>query len=534
MASDQRNIKIIQAQKGFQERFVSSNVDVCFGGGVLNCGKSFAEVLSTAEMTPDPNFRACFVRKSFTEISQGGGIFDEFQKIFGNNATYTKTQPPRVTFPSGAFVEFRQVNNEDIKKITEEWKGTQYTTIVVDEATSIQFSTFKYLLTRNRSNSDFHPTFKATMNPDRNSWIRVFIDRYVAPDGTIRADMDGVVSYFYIYGDTVEDVAWGDTKEEVYLQCKEDIDKKLRALGGDFTYENMIKSFVFYLGKMSENKASIGRNMDYAGSVASVGGAQAKQLIEGNWNVSIESDALLPIKPANARRVASNDSQSNGTYWITADLADIGDDFLCILVWNGFDIIDAQFIGKTTPRQNAEYIIRVATQYDIADNHIIYDGNRAPYMLDYIPDAQCFISTYAPRGKYRRDFQLLKDEVYMRLVMAINDGRISMTENVAKKMYNHVNLKNPITFENEFVEECGVVQFYVTPNGKKRLYSKKDMNAKLGKSRSMDVLDACAIRFFPTLQCEYGQELELSSNSSDEGLENSSENCNVYDETFWC
>lgn len=30
------NIKIIRPQPGFQEQFVSSNVDVCFGGGVLN------------------------------------------------------------------------------------------------------------------------------------------------------------------------------------------------------------------------------------------------------------------------------------------------------------------------------------------------------------------------------------------------------------------------------------------------------------------------------------------------------------------
>ena len=31
--------KIIKPQPGFQEKFVCSNVDVVFGGGVLSCGK---------------------------------------------------------------------------------------------------------------------------------------------------------------------------------------------------------------------------------------------------------------------------------------------------------------------------------------------------------------------------------------------------------------------------------------------------------------------------------------------------------------
>ena len=111
--------KIWSCQPGFQEKFVRSNVDVCFGGGVLNCGKTFASVLSTAECSLDPEFRAVFIRKTFTEITSGGGMYDEFRTIYGDWASYKQSQPPRVTFPSGAYVEFRQVNNEDLKKIQE-------------------------------------------------------------------------------------------------------------------------------------------------------------------------------------------------------------------------------------------------------------------------------------------------------------------------------------------------------------------------------------------------------------------------------
>lgn len=65
---ESNEITIIKPQKGFQERFTRSNVDVVIGGGVLNCGKSFAAILSVAEPSLDPNFRACFTRRTFTEL----------------------------------------------------------------------------------------------------------------------------------------------------------------------------------------------------------------------------------------------------------------------------------------------------------------------------------------------------------------------------------------------------------------------------------------------------------------------------------
>ena len=67
--------------------------------------------------------------------------------------------------------------------------------------------------------------------------------------------------------------------------------------------------------------------------------------------------------------------------------------------------------------------------------------------------------------------------------------------------------KQQITIQDEFREECAVVRFKDMPSGKKALMSKKEMNAKLGKNRSMDLLDPCAMRFLPVLEYPYGEEL---------------------------
>lgn len=499
-----------------------------------NCGKTFASVLSTAEPSKDSEYRAVFIRKTFTEISSGGGMYDEFKTIYGKKAQYKQSQPPRVTFPSGAYVEFRQVNNEDIKKIKEEWKGSQYTFIYIDEATSVTFSTFKYLLTRNRSKSVFHPTIKATMNPERDCWIRTFIDWYVGPDGKIDPTRDGVVRYFYIYGDQPDEVYWGNTKAEVYRKGKVDIDRKLRALGGAFTYENLIKSFVFYLGKMSENKASMEHNMDYAGSVASVGGHQAEQFIEGNWNVSAHDGQSYAIKPSVAAMVVNREPARNGIKYITADLADTGTNSTVVCAFDGFHCFDAQVINLSTPKQNAEYIKRMAKQYDIADSHIIYDAQRAAYMIDYIPDAVGYYSYTPALGMLRREYKRRKDANYARLIDAINRGDFSIDPHVASMTFEE-NKTGPVTFLQKFIDECRVVKWAEDGiSGKKRLLTKKEMVNQLGAGDSTDVLDAFHQLMSAYETFEMGSELDAGKNIVQEEAEScDSDIVNIYDNSLW-
>lgn len=530
------NIKIISPHEGFQEHFVRSNVDVVFGGGVLGGGKTYAAILATAEPSKDPNFRACFTRRTFGELKTGGGVVDDVENCFRNYVSVRKSDPPRALFPNGGFIDFRQINDEEIKKVTETWKGSQYDLIYMDELTSYEFSTFKYLLTRNRGKAKWTGKFRGTTNPERDCWVRTFIDWYVGSDGQINPERDGVVRYFYLGdGETVEDVVWGNTKEEVYQLCKLDIDAKLRAIGGDFTYQNLIKSFTFYLGKLSENKSMLDGNRDYAGSVAAVGGKQARQLIEGNWNVSTRYDSEIPIPMNVAQSVFNNDPRINNDFWITADLADTGTDNTIILVWNGLHIFDMAVLCTSTPRMNCQKIQVMADEYNIPDNHIIYDGIRAAYVKDYIPDAQPFMSYYKAIGRYGRAYYNRKDECYARLINVIQRGMLSFDDRIANNIYPHQKIKVSVLIKAEFIEECAVVQFREMPGGKKTLFNKKEMNKYLGKGRSMDLLDPIAMRMYPLLDYEYGQELIETEVITEENVDvYNPELANIYDDSTWC
>ena len=75
-------IKIIKPQEGMQELMVRSNCDVIFAGGAMNSGKSYAAILSIAEMIQDPDFCAVFLRRTLNETKVGGGLFQEMKGVY--------------------------------------------------------------------------------------------------------------------------------------------------------------------------------------------------------------------------------------------------------------------------------------------------------------------------------------------------------------------------------------------------------------------------------------------------------------------
>ena len=502
--------KIIKPFDGFQDKFVRSNLDLVIGGGSMGGGKSAAAVLSVAEPVLDSRFRAVFLRNNLGDLKSGGGILDEFKKMYGSWCNVVESGDPHVDFPSGARIDVTHIADQTKDKVLQRFKGRQYDFIYFDEGTGFTWECFTAVYSRNRGMAKWTGKVRMTTNPKRNHWLRKFLDWYIGADGFIIPERDGVVRYFYINGETVNDVVWGDTKEEVYRQCKINIDRTLSKFNGKTgkaTYKDMIKSFTFYEGKMSGNKAILDSNSGYVGSVAVMGGREAQANLEGNWNVDTEEDFDAPISNTDANQCFLNDPQTNNDKWVTCDLADTGtDNFLC-LAWDGFHVFDYLILKQTTPRQNAERLEMFAQQHDISNSHIIYDAIRGTYINDYIPEAIPFISNHTPIGMYGRMAYNLKSECYMRLVEAIKRQYLSFDDAMANRLYDHANLKQQITIQDEFREECAVVRFKDMPSGKKALMSKKEMNAKLGKNRSMDLLDPCAMRFLPVLEYPYGEEL---------------------------
>lgn len=502
---------------------------------------SFALVLAMAEpLMTDPNFRGLISRKAIQSLKAGGGFVEKFKQIFGEFCSVKESDNPRVSFPNGSFCDLTYIDDSDMVRLRERAKGWEYDVIGIDEMTEMSFECFTYIMTRNRGNSKtFTGKVFFTLNPKRSHWTREFLDWYIGVDGFIRPDRDGKVRYFYINGSTVKDVVWGNSKEEVYRKCQTDIDRKLRAVGGNYSYKNLIKSFVFYQGRLSENKAMLDGNPDYIGSVAASGGKMAQALLEGNFNVDPEEEDYIPIPGQLARAVFTNDPKVNADKWVTVDLADFGKNNLVALAWNGFHVVDIMILMKTTPRDNAKNVQIFAQNNGVAEAHIIYDGTSARYFGDYVPDAICYLSSRKSFGMYANQAPTVKDMCYLRLTKMIENGDITFDEKIGNQNYVRQDLKHACSVENEFLEECSVVRFKELPNGGRKLLSKKEMNAKLGKDRSMDLLDPCAMRMYPCSNVPYGEEMEQGFRNAEEedfdgqGEYSNVESMNVYDDKNW-
>lgn len=512
------NTTVIRPHEGFQRKFARTNVDVCFGGSALGAGKTFGAALAAAEPSLDPNWRGLVVKNNIDDLKRGGGVIDTFHKeVFYGGSTLRMSDMPRITFPNGAWIDFAHLADQSVASILRRFKSSQYDWIYYDELSEFSWDAFKTLLTRNRGKSGYAGKCLATTNPERESWIREFIDWYIGEDGLIMPEREGVVRYFYVMGPTVRDVVWGASKEEVYALCGHDIDRKLdRVYGhrkGRDRWPSMIKSFTFYLGRMSENREMIDNNEGYVGTVAMSGGAEAAKMLEGNWNASSKDEESALVTYEEASSPFGNDPQTNGDRWITADLADFGTNNFVQLAWDGLHIFDIDIAPFTRPVDNANRMKAFADRNDVGHSHIIFDGIRGRYINDYIPDAVPYEGYRAPRGVSALQYSKLKDCCYGKLVYLIKNGLISCSEEVARRRYENAAEKRrgDITVREEFVEEARVIRYADAPSGKKRLLTKKEMNRLLGRGRSMDLMDPCSMRMFPLLDVPDGYELDATA-----------------------
>lgn len=205
-----------------------------------------------------------------------------------------------------------------------------------------------------------------------------------------------------------------------------------------------------------------------------------------------------------------------------------------VLLWDGLHVVDMMVVCESTPRLNAERIRYLASIHGVSETHIIYDATNGRYMYDYLPHAVPFVSASSAIGIQSLLASRLKDECYLRLCDVIRRRGLSISEKVSSARYHHKSLRQDYSVQMEFLDECSVVRFREQIGGRLRLMTKKEMNALLGKNRSMDLLDPIAMRMYPLLSTQFGEELSStalnSSSTSTPGLSL----FNIYDEGSWC
>lgn len=350
----------IRPQPGFQEQFLSSPADIVIGGSGAGVGKTFAELLEAIRHVGNGQFGAVIFRRTYSQITNEGGLWDESMKLYPYLGGVPKESKMTWEFPSGATVSFSHLQYD---KDVFAFQGSQIPLIIFDELTHFSDSQFWYMLSRNRSTCGVKPYIRASCNPDPDSFVSKLVEWYIDQEtGFPIPERSGVLRYFIRDNGNI---IWGDTKQEVILQCQY-LFENLK----DSNPEDLIKSFTFIPGSIYDNKKLLQIDPSYLANLLAQDESEKQRLLYGNWKIRQDNTSLFNFDAIND--VFSNFTGEGKVRYITCDAARFGRDLCVILVWKGWEVIGIEVIKKS----------------DVHDIVNALEENRKRFQ---VPKSQCLI-----------------------------------------------------------------------------------------------------------------------------------------------
>ena len=333
---------------------------------------SFSLLLEGLKDYDNKNFRSVILRKEVDDLTD---LIDTSNGIYGDFGTYNRSKADMTwNFHSGGALKFNYYSDsfEDFKI---RYQGKQYAYIGIDEITHIEYPKFKYLITNNRNAFDIRNRFWGTCNPDPDSWVAKFIDWWIGEDGLPIPERNGVVRYCFMDGDEVNDIYWGDTKEEVYEQCKSIIDKYWLDSYAQYgsPADLFVKSVTFIEAKLADNIQLLRSDPTYLANLAGQSEEQRARDLEGNWKFKTVGDDL--IKMHHMENFFNNAQQlGDGVRRVSLDAAFDGGDNLVMWLWEGWHLKDL-FVCRRDSKDTVDVVKAKLKEWRVLEENFTYDLN---------------------------------------------------------------------------------------------------------------------------------------------------------------
>lgn len=483
----------IMPQCGLQEEVLLSDSDITFCGSSRGGGKSYALILDAMYDIHNPMFGAMFFRKETGELEKAGGLYDKASKIYP--ILGAKPTKLKFVFPSGAYIMMDHLQNEDEKAIEKRFKGLEIPAIYIDEVDQIEFSTFLKLLQSNRNSSGIRNRIVATLNPAPDSWVRQFLDFYINEEGYIDPDRDCQTIYFYVYGTTVNDILWAESKELLYEKAQNYIDSAWREefYAAGLTKFDLIKSLKFVKGDVSQNKKLLESQPSYIANIAQGGAAAIARNLDGNWN--IKADGVEMVKRNVMQRMFDPDRHAltNGVKYATIDVALLGLDNFIIIIWDNLHITDVICRERLDSGSAIALVAATFAEYGIRESNCAFDNVGNGQVLTCYKKAVPINAMAAPIGK-EIAYDNLKSQLMYTAAKYLIEEKITCSPNAAQKLFNYGKgtTKSKLTFQ-EILQNERRALMQAESTGKTKMLNKKEMKKILG-GISPDFLEAVAYR----------------------------------------
>lgn len=434
--------KII-AQKGAQERMLSADADILIGGGNRGGSKTFSLLLEGLRNVYDKNYNAILFRKEKPDLVT---IVDTAEEVYGQYGIYNRSDNDKTWyFYAGGKLKFNYYNDE-YSDFKDRFQGHQYSYIGVDEITQMPYDKFKYLLTCNRNAYGLRNRFFGTCNPDPDSWVRIFLSWWIDPDtGLPIPERDGVVRYCFMDGDDPNTIIWGDTRQEVYEQCKEIIDKLWKPAYDELGYkkeEVFVKSVAFVKAGLEENLKLLTSDPTYLANLAGQSEEQRMRDLEGNWNFKNAGNDL--IKTTHLENAYKNAQQTeNMKRYATCDVAFTGGDNLVLWLWVGHHVKDMLVLRCDS--KTAIYAVKnKLREWGVSEDCFAYDLNGIGQAFrGFFKDAVPFNNLAAPipetsaeKESIKAMYANLKSQCAYLLVQDFRNGNISFEPDLLDRKFS--------------------------------------------------------------------------------------------------
>lgn len=441
-------------------------------------------------------------RKNINDIMGKGGLFETAREVYPHLGAEEKFSARKFVFPSGATVNFDHLDNEAKSVIDDRFRGLQMPAIYVDECTQVKFSTIMKLITSNRNGHGIRNRIHCSCNPDSSSWLRKFIEWYIDEDGHIIKERDGVIRYFFLAGETVDDVIWGCTREEVYEKAKTQIDKAWNpAFEKEFgmTKYSLIKDMTFIEGDLLENRKLMEADPTYIANIAQGTDEDRARNIEGNWNISLVAGEEMVTRDILEKKMFDNAEQRTGRRRLSVDVAVQGADNCIMVGWDGLHIDRLDSYPKFSDDEAIKSAVRRTMESQrVLDSDLYYDA---------VGNGVCLSSLggYGVQAKAAAlnegAFGTLKDQIMWTLGDLIIKGKISIDETLLYKKIEY-GKKGKVTIRDIIIEEMKVLKI-VDSDGKIKMANKSMMKKELG--HSPDLLEGIAYGVTWTLLIKKGK-----------------------------
>jgi len=400
--------------EGNQEKFLTSTADLVFYSGTRGAGKTGALLMSIYPYIEKEYFSGVIFRNEKKDASGVGGIADESKFFFKQDGTYKSSQTNMCwDFNKGGNLSF-EYYSQAYKDFDKRFRGKEFPFIGVDEVNQIPFKHFTFLFSDNRNSYGYPNKIRCTCNPDGDSWVFIFLkgeyrdkdgkvqNKFITNDGMPILENNGKMLYFYKFGDRPDECYWGGTKEEVYLQGKEKMD---RIYNNDPQLKKYMKSPAelalscsLVTGFTSDNRI-IMKGGDYTRRLSMMGEEEKERDLIGRWIKHTDTESLVNANDMDAF-FDNPEKQITDFRCVTADMSGNGrNDPATLFYWEGFHLADVEFlqVGAETLKLACDKFLE---KHNVARENFCFDATSlGSTYSEYFSDAINYVAKMAAFDK---------------------------------------------------------------------------------------------------------------------------------------